>query len=528
VNPELVNGTHMDIALVPRPAELTVLPGRFAIPAAVNLQAGPGAERPAALLAEFLGPDRPRTADSAPIRLELRQAPNNSGSESYALEIHPTHVTLTSPSESGLFYGVQTLRQLLPPDARSWPCLSVHDAPRLPWRGALLDVARHYMPPAFLRRFIDLLALHKLNVLHLHLTDDQGWRIEIDGLPRLTWVGAWRAESMIGPAGSDRFDSKPHGGFYTQAELRTLVRYADDRGVRVVPEIEMPGHARAALAAYPHLGNDAARRLPVWTSWGVSEDIFGVHDGALEFCREVLGQTIDVFPDRYIHIGGDECPTTQWETAPAARRRVRELGLAAPAELHGWFLGRLRDFLVANGRRAVCWDETGHASGELPADLALTAWRDPVHGLRAVRRGHQVIMAPHLSTYFDYPQRDHPDEPQGHPESVTTLEDVYRFDPLAGGLPVADPASADPGVLGAQAQLWTEFAPTPEHVEYLAFPRLCALAEVAWSDGPREFAEFRGRLVRHAGLLRRLGVSVAARIDEPRAPTLPAAETMDS
>lgn len=521
-------------ALVPWPTELIPHPGRYAIPAALILSAGHGAERAADLLAGYLGRDwtGADAGESRGIRLELSPAAQREGPESYLLEIRPDRVTLTAPSESGLFYGVQTLRQLLPaaadPDAApreawAWPCLTIRDAPLLPWRGVLLDVARHFMPLDFLYRFVDLLALHKLNVLHLHLTDDQGWRIEIDGFPLLTEVGAWRAESMIGPAGGDRFDGVPHGGYYTRRELRALVRYAAGRGVRVVPEIDMPGHTRAALAAYPHLGNDPARRLPVWTGWGVSEDILGVHDEALDFCREVLAQTIDIFPGRYIHIGGDECPTTGWETSEVAWRRAKQLGLGAAAELHGWFLSTMRDFLVQHGRRAVCWDETGHSVGpRMPTDIALTAWRDPAHGTQAIRRGHQVIMAPHLSTYFDYPQRDHPDEPPGHPEGITTLADVYRFEPLAGGLPVADPDDGlRPGVLGTQAQLWTEFAPTPKHVEYLAFPRLCALAEIAWS-GPasgsaggdrgerRDFKQFSARLAQHVTLLRALGVPVGS------------------
>jgi hexosaminidase len=527
------------VALVPRPAELALHPGRFVIPATLNLCAGPGAGRAADLLAHYLGDDRARTnaPDTPGIRLDLvetadRRLGNDRGPadrESYALQIRTERVTLSAPQEAGLFHGVQTLRQLLPAGAAdpaaasgtvwSWPCLTIRDAPRLPWRGVLLDVARHFMPPQFLYRFVDLLALHKLNVLHLHLTDDQGWRIEIDGLPLLTEIGAWRAQSMIGPAGSDRFDGVPHGGYYTRRELTSLVQYAAARGIRIVPEIDLPGHARAALAAYPRVGNEPDRRLSVWTSWGVSEDIFGVHDEALDFCREVLGQTLGLFPGRYIHIGGDECPTRQWETSAAARARVRELGLGSPAELHGWFLSQMRDFLAEHGRRAVCWDETGHAAdARLPADVALTAWREVEHGRRAVRRGHQVIMAPHLSTYFDYPQRDHPDEPPGHPQGITTLRDVYRFEPLAGALHVADPDDGlRPGVLGTQAQLWTEFAPTPAHVEYLAFPRLCALAEVAWS-GTRDYADFTARLARHAGLLRALGVPVGARI----------AETMDA
>ena len=499
--------------IIPRPAELVGHPGEFAIGPAVHLVAGPGAARAARLLAGYLGPDRPRTDRGPRIRLGLSEAAGLAP-QGYELVIRPDRVDLAAPDEAGLFNGVQTLRQLLPTrafdpvaasaDAWRWPCLTVRDAPRLPWRGAMLDVARHFMPLEFLYEFVDLLALHKLNVLHLHLTDDQGWRIEIDGLPRLTEVGAWRAESMVGPAGSTVFDGVPHGGYYTQAELRALVGYAEDRGVTIVPEIEMPGHARAILAAYPQLGNEPDRVLPVWTGWGISEDVLGVHDEVLEFCRTVLAQVIDVFPSRYIHIGGDECPTARWRTSARARRRARELGLADPARLHGWFLRQMRDFLAEHGRRAVCWDEADQ-NGDLDVDMVLASWRDPAHGARAVERGHQVVMAPHLSTYLDYPQRDHADEPPGNPNEVVTLSDVYRFDPLAGGLPVAGP-DGGAGVLGAQAQLWTEHVQTPDHARYLMFPRLSALAEVAWSDGGRDIADFNRRLVAQRRRLGALGM----------------------
>jgi hexosaminidase len=501
--------------IIPRPSELALRPGRFTIGPTAHLVAGPGAERAAGLLAGYLGPGRPRTPTGPPIRLELSGAVDELGAEGYLLDIRPGEVHLRAAGEGGLLNGVQTLRQLLPPAALDpatapaeawwWPCVRVKDRPRLAWRGVLLDVARHFMPPEFLRSFVDQLALHKLNVLHLHLTDDQGWRIEIDGLPRLTEIGAWRTGTQTGPPGHERIDGTPHGGFYTQAELRGLVGYAAARGVTVVPEIEMPGHARAALAAYPWLGNRPERVLPVPTRWGISEHVMAVHDRALDFCRQVLAQTMDVFPSRFVHIGGDECPTTEWEDSAQARDRALSLGLASPAELHGWFLGRMHDFLAGHGRRTVCWDENGRAAGAPPASMALTAWRDPAHAALAVARGHQVIMAPHLATYLDYPQSDRECEPQGQPGATVTLADVYGFDPLAGDLPAADPAQdADPGVLGTQAQLWTEYAPTPEHVGHLAYPRLCALAEVAWSAGPRDPAGFRDRLDHHEARLRAL------------------------
>ncbi|MBR7838490.1 beta-N-acetylhexosaminidase, partial [Actinospica durhamensis] len=487
-------------------------------PPAVHLTAGPGADRPAALLAEYLG-ERPRTDQGPEIRLQLRgggaPAEGPAAREAHRLEIDRDRVLLTAAHEAGLFHGVQSLRQLLAEDGGSWPALCVEDAPALPWRGVMLDVARHFMPLEFLYAFTDQAALHKFNVLHLHLTDDQGWRIEIDGLPRLTEVGAHRAGSMIGPAGSGAFDTVPHGGFYTQAELRDLARYAERRGVLVVPEIEMPGHSRAALAAYPGLGAVPRREgLPVWTSWGISEDVLGVHEDVFAFCREVLGQTVDVFPGRYVHIGGDECPTVQWETEPYPRRRAAELGLAAPARLHGYFLGRIHAFLAECGRRAVSWDEAAPGTGDLPSDLVLTAWMNPQDAARSLGRGHQVIMAPHQSTFFDYAQSAEPYEPQAQPGQVITLEDAYRFDALGipgtgERLPVADPfadgAARTPGVLGTQAQFWSEFLPTPAHVRYVAYPRLCAFAEAAWSTGPRDYDDFRARLAHHLPRLTRLG-----------------------
>ncbi|MFI5586010.1 beta-N-acetylhexosaminidase [Amycolatopsis sp. NPDC051758] len=484
--------------LIPHPARLTRRSGSFVPAGGLRVLASDGAEGAARLLAGYLR--RPTIHSGPSIRLDL--VPDRDlGPEGYELDVTPVGALLTAATEAGLRNGVQTIRQLVPLHGPPrLPCLAIRDAPRLPWRGVLLDVARHFLPPEFLREFVDLMALHKYNVLHLHLTDDQGWRLEIDGWPRLTDVGAWRAESMVGPAGSGVFDGVPHGGFYTRRELHDLVGFAAERGVRIVPEIDLPGHVRAALAAYPELGNRPDVRLPVWTEWGISPDILGVHDGALDFCREVFTQVADVFPARHLHIGGDECPTTQWATNPAALARAARLGLRDTAELHPWFLGELHGVLADLGRQAVCWDETGHAAGLLPRDLVVTAWRDAAHGALAVARGHQVVMAPHTSTYFDYRQSEDPGEPPREP--VTTLEDVYRFDPLEGGLAVSD--GTRPGVLGTQAQLWTEHAPTPGHVRHLAFPRLCALAERAWSAPERDYADFHQRLTGHLERLRAL------------------------
>ncbi|GAA1984389.1 beta-N-acetylhexosaminidase [Catenulispora subtropica] len=485
--------------IIPRPAEYTALPGEFVLGPALNLLAGPGAQRAGALLAEYLGADRVRAAVGPPVILRV-DADAHEHPQGYELVVEPEQVTLAAPSEAGLFNGVQTLRQLLPPEALDpetatpeswrWPACRVRDAPRLAWRGMMLDTARHFMPIGFLHRFVDELALHKLNVLHLHLTDDQGWRIEIEGLPLLTEIGAVRAESMVGRAGSTVFDGVPHGGHYARHELAALVEHAEARGVTIVPEIGMPSHTRAALAAYPEIGNRPDVRLPVWTSWGVSEDILGVHDAALEFCRQVLAEVMAVFPSQNIHIGGDECRSAQWAASTVARDRAARLGLSDVSRLLAWFLNQMHAYLADHGRRAVCWNDG--VGGDLDQALITTAWLKPEHAAEAAARGHQVIMAPHEHTYLDYRQTDHPDEPLSPDDRVLTLADAYAFDPLP---------AAQAGVLGAQAQLWTECAPTPEVVRHLVYPRLCALAEGAWSDQRRDPADFRHRLRHH---LRRL------------------------
>jgi hexosaminidase len=503
--------------IVPLPTRLTRRSGTFTLGPDTGVRAAPGgAAQAAGLLRTLLAPATglPLPADpDGRIAVELDEGLRRLGAEGYELTTGPEGVLLRAPGPAGLRHGVQTLRQLLPAAALApepvrgveWrlPAVRITDVPRFRWRGSMLDVARHFMPVEFLHRYVDLLALHKLNVLHLHLTDDQGWRMPVAGFPELTETGGRRAESMVGRAGSGRFDGTPHGGHYTRAELAGLVDHAASRGVTVMPEIEMPGHARAALAAYPQLGNDPGRRLPVWTEWGVSDAVFGVHDEALDFCRAVLTEVMEIFPGRHVHIGGDECPATEWAASPSARARMAAQGLTEPQELRGWFLGEIAEFLTEHGRIPVCWDEGEDAA--LPPEVVTMPWREAGHGIAAVRRGHQVVTAPWAHTYLDYPQADRDGEPLGQ-AGLVTLRDVHGYDPA----PVAEYDGHAGQVLGTQAQLWTEFAPTPAHVEYLAFPRLCALAETAWARsgpaGERSWPGFVERLHHHAARLDALGV----------------------
>ncbi|MFG2821786.1 beta-N-acetylhexosaminidase [Kitasatospora sp. NPDC048365] len=498
--------------ILPTPVRAHRTAGRFTLDAATAVRAEAAAEPAARLLRTLLAPATglplPASPDGAVV---LALDPAVLGAEGYRLSITPDGVRLVAARPAGLLHGIQTLRQLLPPQAlqdrpapgTAWtlPCVEIADRPRHPWRGLMIDTARHFQPMDRLLRTVDRIALHKLNVLHLHLTDDQGWRLPVDAYPRLTEIGSVRARSMLGQAGSDRWDDVPHGGAYTKAELRHLVAYAAERGVRVVPEIEMPGHVRAALAAYPELGNRPGRQLDVWTEWGVCDTILGVHDGVLDFCRTVLDETMDLFPSRYIHLGGDECPTTEWETAPGALARTAELGLAAPKELHGWFLAQVGAHLMANGRRPVCWAED--SSSSLPPEFTVMPWRDADHGLAAARRGHDVVMAPHLSTYLDYPQSDSPDEPLGQAGAVVDLHAVHAGDPAPAHWAPADTAR----VLGTQAQLWTEFVTTEEQYDHLLYPRLLALADRAWNPAGDWATDFLPALRDHAPRLAALGIT---------------------
>ncbi|MFC8760335.1 beta-N-acetylhexosaminidase [Streptomyces sp. NPDC057193] len=480
--------------LVPEPTHLSSLPGTFTFDATTALKVSPGAGAAAGLLRALLGPATGLPLPARPdgsVVLAVDPALTGLGEEGYGLTVGAEGVLLRAARPQGLLAGVQTLRQLLPVEALhgapvpgvAWsvPCVQITDVPRFPWRGSMLDVARRFRPVSYLRRYVDLLALHKLNVLHLHLTDDQGWRMPVAALPRLTEVGGL-----------------PHGGAYTRAELTGLVAYAAERGVTVVPEIEMPGHVRAALAAYPELGNHPGRTYDVWDRWGVCDTILGVHDEALDFCRTVLDEVMDVFPSPYVHIGGEECPTTEWHTSPAALRRVAEEGLPGPDALHGWFMERVGRHLRDAGRVPLSWTENG---ADLPPYFTVMPWRDADHGRIAVRRGHRVVMAPHRTTYLDYPQSASPAEPPGQAGEVVDLRTVHGNDPAPADWTPEESAR----VLGAQAQLWTEYVPTDAHAEYLTFPRLCALAEVVWT-GRRDWPGFQERLRHHRTRLDALGV----------------------
>jgi hexosaminidase len=440
-----------------------------------------------------------------------RLLPAATRDEAYRLTSAGGRVVITGRTPAGVFYGLQTLRQLLPDEllrqaGRSGPIglagLDVVDAPRLAWRGVHLDVSRHFLPKTFVLKLIDLIAFHKCNVLHLHLTDDQGWRLPVERYPRLTEIGAWRRES-----GDDdvqgSFDGTPHGGFYTRADLAEIVEFAAERHVNVLPEIDMPGHVEAVVAAYPEFGN-TGQQLEVATSWGISEHVLNLDEQTLRFCTDVIDEAVGVFPWRYLHLGGDECPVTEWQASPRARRLMTENGYADAGQLQGWFTARMAEHLRLRGRTLVGWSEIIESGA--PADSIVMAWRSEEDAVKAVAAGHDVVTTPQEWLYFDRPYSDDPAEPLAFP-GATSTEKVYLHDPV----PAAIPAGQRHRVLGSQCQLWTEYVATPDRAEFQYFPRLSAFAETVWmietAAQPKSWEEFAPRLARHLLRLQALGVN---------------------
>ncbi|MER6949365.1 beta-N-acetylhexosaminidase [Nonomuraea sp. NPDC000554] len=493
--------------IVPKPVHYRSRPGRFVLDRDTALAADPALAEVAAWLRGELSPVTggellPGRPGPGTITLGLDDLPP----EAYRLTVAEDGVQIDAGGPAGVFYGAQTLRQLLPASAfrkagtggpLALPAVQIEDEPRFGWRGCILDVARHFMTKHDLLRFIDLMALHKLNVLHLHLTDDQGWRVEIKRYPRLTEVGSWRKESQTGWNGA--MDGRPHGGYYTQDDLREIVAYAARRHVTVVPEIDLPGHTQAAIAAYPELGN-LDTPLEVGTTWGIGENVLNVEDATITFFQDVLDEVLELFPSPYVCVGGDECRKDQWRASPAAQRRIGELGLRDEEELQSWFIGQFDEYLTARGRRLVGWDEI--LEGGLAPGAVVASWRGDLGAVTAAGSGHDVITCPNTSVYFDYRQGAGEDEPIPF-GTVLTLEDVYAFDPVPSALRDSPAASR---VLGSQCGIWTELIDSNRRVDYMAFPRVAAFAETVWSPAERDLTDFRTRLAAHLPRLDAIGV----------------------
>ena len=495
----------MNQPIIPKPQKVQLLESSFSFSNNTVILYSSAAQGVAAYLAGLLRPSTgfpfplrilaEDTAGSEAIILSLSNRPINSPEE-YTLTVTPERIQIVAPTAHGLFYGVQSLRQMLPPaiemdspaEGLAWnvQAVAIEDAPRFRWRGLLLDVGRHFYPLSFIKKFIDLMALLKYNVFHWHLTEDQGWRIEIHKYPRLTEIGAYRKSTPIAAA-RDTADNTPYGGYYTQEEVREVVAYAAERFVTVVPEIEMPGHALAALAAYPELGC-VGQGYEVGQWWGVIDDVFCAGNDALyPFLEDVLSEIFELFPSEFIHIGGDECPKTRWEACPKCQAKIKAKSLKDEHELQSYVIQRMEKFLNDNGRRLIGWDEI--LEGGLAPNATVMSWRGAQGGIDAATAGHDVVMSPYTHVYFDYYQSQDKDNEPPAIGGFIPLEKVYQFDPTEG-----IPVDKTSHVLGGQGNLWTEYLPSSDLVEYRVYPRAAALAETVWSGGERDYAGFLARL----------------------------------
>ncbi len=505
-------------SLVPKPVSLKLLEGDLVIGPAFQINA-PNTEegkRLVAFLEQALKERSYRTSpDGTPITLQGVSYDTLVPEGFHHLTVDRSGIHIQSNTGSGIFYGIQSLLQLLtePTHTGEMPFLDIVDYPRFPYRGLHLDVGRHFFPTAFVKQYIDWLAFHKFNYFHWHLTEDQGWRIEIKKFPALQTIASQRKETLVGHAGTpETFDGKPHGGYYTQDEIREVVQYASDRFVTIIPEIEMPGHSLAALAAYPTLGCTGGP-YEVGTKWGVYPDVYCAgKEETFEFLESVLDEVVALFPGPYVHIGGDESPKDRWKVCRVCQKRIQTEGLRDEHELQSYFVRRIEKYLNDKGRRLIGWDEI--LEGGLAPNATVMSWRGEEGGITAAQQGHQVIMTPGNWMYFDHYQDTTGNEPLAI-GGFTSVQEVYTYEPV--------PASLLPEqtrfILGAQANLWTEYIKTPEYAAYMTYPRACALAEVVWSPkGARNYEDFLKRMGVHLPRLKSLGINYATHLESQLKP----------
>lgn len=531
-----MKAVEVDYRVVPLPQEVSVSPGGFALGKDVRIVYPEGNEamkRNAGYLAGYL-----REATGTSYRTEagegrkgdiiLRLESGDGLPEAYTLKVDGDGIVISGTGEAGVFYGIQTLRKSIPAVAGAslvLPAVEVKDAPRFGYRGAHFDVSRHFFTVDEAKTFIDMMALHNMNRLHWHITDDQGWRIEIKKYPRLTEIGSKRKETVIG-RNSGKYDGKPYGGHFTQEQAREIVDYAAKRYITVIPEIDLPGHMQAALAAYPELGCTGGP-YDVWTMWGVSEDVLCAgNDKVLDFINDVLTEIMDIFPSEYIHIGGDECPKVRWEKCPKCQARIDSLGIKSDSEhtkeehLQSFIIHHGEKLLNAHGRKMIGWDEI--LEGGLTPNATVMSWRGEAGGIKAARMHHDVIMVPNTYLYFDYYQtKDTENEPLAIGGYVP-LERVYGYEPLPDVLSTEEQKH----ILGLQANHWSEYMPTMSHLQYMALPRWAALSELQWTlREMKDYDDFLHRLQRLVKTYDAEGYNYAKHIYDVNADFRPDSET---
>ncbi len=507
-NKGIVN-SEKDYQIIPKPVELKMMSGRFVVDSKTKITGDKSLENEGNFLAEVLN-----TVANSDVKYDA----NNNGNivlqldatidndEGYTLSVSYDKIIISGKTAMGVFYGIQTLRQMMPSAIESRkdtvaeiaiPAVMITDSPRYIYRGMHLDVARHFFPVDFIKKYIDLIAMHKMNTFHWHLTEDQGWRIEIKKYPKLTEIGAWRYGTIIGHHPGTGNDEKKYGGFYTQEEIKDIVKYATSKHVTVIPEIELPGHSGAAIAGYPYLScfpkeksivfNDMgskkgkevqANGTPkiVQETWGVFDDVYCAgNEETFTFLEDVLDEVITLFPSQYIHIGGDECPKANWEKCPSCQARMKKLGLKDEHELQSYFIQRMEKYLNKKGKKIIGWDEI--LEGGLAPNATVMSWRGTKGGVEAAKQHHDVIMTPGHSVYFDHYQSKEKDNEPLAIGGLTTVKDVYKYEPSPIGLS----ADEQKYILGSQANVWSEYMKTTDYVEYMILPRMTALSEIVWT-----------------------------------------------
>ena len=521
---ELANA-EQDYQIIPKPAFLESSTGQFLVDENTKIVGVSDLKNEGAYLAGLIS-----NSTSSSISFQegakrdgsilLKIDPSIEGDEAYTLVVAYDLITISGKTSAGVFYGIQTLRQLMPASVESSenklgaftiPAVTIKDNPRFEYRGMHLDVARHFYPVDFVKKYIDLIALHKMNTLHWHLTEDQGWRIEIKKYPKLTEIGSKRYGTIIGHHPGTGNDETEYGGFYTQEEVKDIVKYASERHVAVIPEIELPGHSLAAIASYPNLscfpeeptkihgdmGSKKGKEMQangtpklVYESWGVVDDVYCAgKEETFKFLEDVLAEVIPLFPAKYVHIGGDECPKGNWKRCPNCQKRMKDLGLHDEHELQSYFIQRMEKFINSKGKSIIGWDEI--LEGGLAPNATVMSWRGTEGGITAAKQKHDVIMTPGHSVYFDHYQTE---DKENEPLAIggkTSVQDVYAFNPMPEELTEEEGKH----VLGAQANVWSEYIPTTEYVEYMILPRMSALSEVVWSaQESNDWDDFSGRL----------------------------------
>ena len=502
-NPKSIN-------IIPQPEHVKISEGQFKVTPKTKLIVSAKAVEVGNYFNDFLFKSadfqlsvNERTDNNLPksgfILLELIQEDSSLGKEGYELKVSNDKIIITALETAGLFYGVQSIRQLLPPQIESpkpvknieWkvPAVEIKDKPRFAWRGMHLDVGRYMFPVSFIKKYIDLMALHKMNVFHWHLTEDQGWRIEIKKYPKLTEVGAYRKAS---PLLTDRntLDKKPYGGYYTQEEIKEIVDYAAKRFVTIVPEIEMPGHSMAALASYPELGCTGGP-YEVRSHWGIEKNVYCAgNEKVYGFLNDVLTEVMELFPGQYIHVGGDECPTDRWKECNNCQSLLHKEGLDDEHKLQTYFMKRIQKLLAQNGKTMVGWEEI--MNPDTVSNTVLMAWRTKNNiGYHGAKLGYKVVQTPNRYCYFNKSYTKYMEnEPPARPGNIT-IESVYNYNPIPEGLA----PEFHENIIGAQACLWTEYINTPEIAEYMTYPRASALSEVLWSSpDSTDYSDFIQRL----------------------------------